>query len=563
MEDVDEVISIMGQPEQYLDEDDEAEYQERQDAQTAGTTNRRTRRIYRDSDRSIIGGVCAGLSSHFGWDPLWLRIIAVLMLFSGVGILPYIILWILLPEAKTTAEKLEMRGEKVNTENIARSVSKRFDEFGNSIASIDTSFHKEQAKKGFSQLGEFFKSFIKVFGKLIGVIFVLTGIGLLIGMLLIIFGSDAFFHLGGHHDMPPITWEQANEIFFATGTSSDLLIISALLLIGAPMIALFTAGIRLLFNLQSRIRGLSITLVVLFATGIALAIYASSITARTFAEYGEVTERINFTQPVGDTLTLDILADVHFSNHIINHHRNHDELIKIGNDSIYMGDAFLDVRRGNSDDFEIEITYEAHGASQKKAIDRAESINYQWVQDGSAFRFAPFYSFAKTDKYRLQHVQVVVYVPEGKSIYLSERADRIIYDIRNTTDTRDARMVGKTWTMMSEGLTCMSCWDGYSGPYKARYDNNRIKAEGRYLNGLIDGRYLEYYRNGVLKTEMHYLSGKLHGPYTSWYENGQIESQGTYVSDKLDGVREKWFITGEKNSMEVYENGVLVEEQNF
>jgi phage shock protein PspC (stress-responsive transcriptional regulator) len=117
MKDVEEVMAILGSPELISG---------------TGTSDepppRSQRRIYRDPDRRVFGGVCAGISAYLDWDPLIMRIIfAILVLPGGFGLALYLILWIVLPEAKTTAQKLEMRGDPVTAENIRDSVKQEFE----------------------------------------------------------------------------------------------------------------------------------------------------------------------------------------------------------------------------------------------------------------------------------------------------------------------------------------------------------------------------------------------------------------------------------------------------
>ncbi len=84
--------------------------------------------MYRDPDNRILGGVCAGMGAYWGADPLIIRIIfvvATLIFLSGAII--YLILWVVLPEAKTTAQKLEMRGEPVTISNIGKAVKEEFE----------------------------------------------------------------------------------------------------------------------------------------------------------------------------------------------------------------------------------------------------------------------------------------------------------------------------------------------------------------------------------------------------------------------------------------------------
>lgn len=116
MKDVEEVMAILGSPEDISGVDSSGE-----------VPPRSQRRMYRDPDRRIIGGVCAGISAYLDWQPFIMRIIFVALIFAGgFSLLLYLILWIVLPEAKTTAQKLEMRGDPVTIENITDSVRQEF-----------------------------------------------------------------------------------------------------------------------------------------------------------------------------------------------------------------------------------------------------------------------------------------------------------------------------------------------------------------------------------------------------------------------------------------------------
>jgi phage shock protein PspC (stress-responsive transcriptional regulator) len=124
--DVREVISVLGSPEDISD------------GNTDSTRSRSSRpgyhRMYRDPDRRIIGGVCSGIGAYWNIEPLIVRIIFLaLVLAGGLGVLIYIILYIVLPEAKTTSQKIEMKGEPVNIENIKEAVKNEFDTVRNKM----------------------------------------------------------------------------------------------------------------------------------------------------------------------------------------------------------------------------------------------------------------------------------------------------------------------------------------------------------------------------------------------------------------------------------------------
>ncbi len=122
-DDVSKIFEIMGEPEDFLDEESQKEEPKRK------TSYRKTsKRLFRDPDNSILGGVCGGLGAYFNIDPIEFRIIFIILLIAGsVGFWIYIILWITIPEASTTAQRLEMRGEPITIENIKRAVREEFE----------------------------------------------------------------------------------------------------------------------------------------------------------------------------------------------------------------------------------------------------------------------------------------------------------------------------------------------------------------------------------------------------------------------------------------------------
>jgi len=120
---VDEVITIMGQPEDYLVDDEIFEDEPRK--QTSSSSD--SKKLFRDTDNSYIGGVASGLGHYLGIDAVWVRLLWIIFAFGSGGtfILIYILFWVLVPEAKTTSEKLTMTGEPVNISNIEKKNQRR------------------------------------------------------------------------------------------------------------------------------------------------------------------------------------------------------------------------------------------------------------------------------------------------------------------------------------------------------------------------------------------------------------------------------------------------------
>lgn len=144
-EDVEEVIQIMGRPEDYSIDDDVNQPHTEQ-------AYYREKKLFRDIDNRILGGVLAGLAHYFKIDTIWVRLIFIfLVFFYGTGILLYFVLWIIIPSAKTTSEKLDMMGEPVNIETIERKIKEGVDYTTNKINSIDYEKFKHQTQRATNQ----------------------------------------------------------------------------------------------------------------------------------------------------------------------------------------------------------------------------------------------------------------------------------------------------------------------------------------------------------------------------------------------------------------------------
>ncbi len=111
---VTEVIEVMGTPDSFS--------RENGDEEPATSQYRPKRRLYRHAEEKVFGGVCGGIAAYFNMDPVVVRILFVILalITTGAAVLAYIILWIALPKAVTTAQRLEMRGEEVTVKNIEK-----------------------------------------------------------------------------------------------------------------------------------------------------------------------------------------------------------------------------------------------------------------------------------------------------------------------------------------------------------------------------------------------------------------------------------------------------------
>ena len=181
VEDVEKVIDTLGTPEDLAGEDAE------QDSPSPS----QPKKLFRDPDDRFIGGVAGGLSHYVGLDSVWIRLILLILFFSSVGgvVLVYILLWILVPEAKTTAEKLMMKGEPVNVSNIKKKIKEELDQVSEKVKDVDYENMGSQLKKKSKDFSDFLlsvaKGIVKILTLLIGIFMLFIAGMVLLGYLLV------------------------------------------------------------------------------------------------------------------------------------------------------------------------------------------------------------------------------------------------------------------------------------------------------------------------------------------------------------------------------------------
>ncbi|MEM1124990.1 MAG: PspC domain-containing protein, partial [Bacteroidota bacterium] len=174
---VKETIVIMGTPEEFganpIDdrfEDDSFRTSTKEQRSSSEKKYKTGKRLFRDPEDQVIGGVCSGIAAYFGIaDPLWVRLGFVLFTISGgVGFPAYIILWAILKEAKTSSDRLAMRGDDINISNMAKIIEKEVTNFGDKITEMTENWDGSGKKKSFTEKAEFKQSVregISFFGK--------------------------------------------------------------------------------------------------------------------------------------------------------------------------------------------------------------------------------------------------------------------------------------------------------------------------------------------------------------------------------------------------------------
>ena len=294
MSDVDYVIGVMGKPEEFGEEQSKSESNESKNDSDAGYSQEKIkRRLFRNADEKAIGGVCSGLAAYFDMDTVWVRLaMFLLVFFGGLSLWVYIIMWIIIPEAKTTADKFAMRGEAANVNTIFQSFKEEAADVKNRM---HKTFHNESAnaKSRMNQYGRDFRNanygetvrsniaavlngIFNVIGRLIGLFLIVIGVVLLIGYLAGVMGISII-----NSNTNITNWK---SVIFASSSDYTLAILALIIVVGIPVFTLLYSGIKLLFKINYNNRWLNLSLGILWASGLILGFYVTVITLKQFNE---------------------------------------------------------------------------------------------------------------------------------------------------------------------------------------------------------------------------------------------------------------------------------------
>ncbi len=261
---VQRVVEIMGEPEQYMDEDHESYKHSTSQEESGNRQKIKSKKLFRDPDDKVLGGVCSGLGHYFGIDRIWLRALFLIAIVAGfgAGFIIYVILWAIIPKAISTSEKLEMKGEPINVENIGNTIKDEFNSFKKKVGNDEMNSMGDKAGnalyKFFDFAGKILLGFFKFLIKFFAVILVIMSVTFLIGFISFLVGGPINVNLD-HGTFEGIWTPEFIEIFFTSGGMFSLGLLGASLVLLIPILGLLYGGIRILFNLKGSNRTVGIT----------------------------------------------------------------------------------------------------------------------------------------------------------------------------------------------------------------------------------------------------------------------------------------------------------------
>ena len=498
--DVEETIKILGQPDDIGNSEDKKEEKKEKNINFK-------KRLYRDDDHKVLGGVCSGLGHYFNVDPVWFRIFFIVALFIyGSSILIYILLWIIIPKASTTEEKLNMKGEPMTISEIQENIRNEFADLrsrfkerkeGSTQQTRRENAARRQRRRraekekyysdrqrymasvisharpvrepgtGFgSALGEVIYYLLRALLIFLGIVILIIAIVLTGSLILSLTASDSFLFFT-KWGISSISFPVLSNLFFESLWQQQLVVVSLILLIGVPLLMLIFNSIRLIAGFKTKIRIVSVTASLLWLTGLILAIFLTINVVGNFNEKSNAKQEVVLPQPK-ETLTIDIADNLPG---IRNNPYADEELIETDNYDhqrfvfkncyfsnyndklVAYGFPKLKIIPSKTGDYKLTVVRFARGTTIMSARERAEAIILDVKIPDSTLIINNYFMLPGNEKWRNQSVKLILEVPEGKSIFMTRNVENLIYDKDNIDASWNLDMLGKKMYMVGGKLT--------------------------------------------------------------------------------------------------------------
>jgi phage shock protein PspC (stress-responsive transcriptional regulator) len=461
VQDVKTVVEQMGSVEDFESVDEGA----KPNAQQAFNYNTESRRLFRDPDDHLVAGVCAGIANYFDFNPVWIRLLfAIAIAFAGTGLVLYVILWIVVPKAVTRADRMAMKGQKLDLQGFKNNFEEEISGLRNNLSNLHTEARpliyktRDFAGDVVGHFGNFLSGAAKVFVKLLAIALLLASFGGIIFLFVIIISAFAYGNqnIGIYHIFPfNIVNHQVNNIF----------IVCATLLLVIPLLSIILAVISYVFkgNVINRTAGSALLMV--WVVALSVIIYYSVKTVAQMRSGASFSQTINI-KPAADSTYYLKLNDIKFL--------SAEDSIRLRVKEDFRGRVILDDDEDNNMDMpdkKIDIyieksdipqpvlveSFSARGRDYEDALFNARGTTYQFVQEGNVLKFNRRFEKGISRLWRAQELRLTLKIPLNSKVVIDDQMNRFVRDI----DINECKSVNKQenassakFIMTDNGLQC-------------------------------------------------------------------------------------------------------------
>jgi phage shock protein PspC (stress-responsive transcriptional regulator) len=522
MKELDAVIKVMGRPEDFgaesYDEEREEDFSSSKKSFKDRYSHIKTgKRFFRDPDEKIIAGVCGGIAAYFGIEnPMWIRLGFLGLIFmAGIPIILYPILWVIVPEAKTSGDKLKMRGEPATVSNIARTVEEELNELSNKITEIskDLGSKKKNFESGFFSPGRIISKGISLIGKIVlGILNILKAIlkpflSFFLGIMLLVLGVFwAAWIILCLSSFPLLNYLGPTPLLFSAVGGLSIFCLVAIPILGLMLlITRWFSSYRIPQKWRSNLR-------LAWVASFVLALLTILATGMSFNDEADLSESIEYSN-TEDVLHISAMeAPKYREVGIID--SPFSEFFSFTKDGLILKTVQLNVVKSNTNNIIVETRFHANGKSYNDAKELVNRIETDHSFEDNLFSIPMGIFINKGEKFRGQTAEYIIHIPEGKKVTFDKSITHKVWNRVKYRDGIQPTHVEKyTWEMTDKGLASLD-WD-------KEYKAERVVEAESVENLNIDGRLSTIIEYGE-KTEI-----LLKGTKTAIDKVEKIETEGT------------------------------------
>ena len=423
-----------------------------------------SRKLFRDPDDHLLGGVCAGIANYFDIETVWIRLaFAIAVAFGGTGFIAYIIMWIIVPKATSRADRMAMKGERLDLKGFVKNFEDEVKNVHHSISNAGTHARpvvykvRDFTSDFFDHLKYFLQGVGRYLLKSVGVIilficfaFIISGI---VALSVIVAQGRDVFHL--------FPFSIINEGY-------DIIYFSAFAVAAIPLLAIILLTIRVIFNGNVIGRSTGYTMLILWITAICTLGYYSSRVASDFKEEAAFSQTINIDTPANNTYYLK-LNDIKYL--------SKEDSVRLNINEHFKGRLILTDDYGDDNRHEtkpqsvniyiersegisrptLEESFSARGKTYQDALLNARNTTYYFNQKDSVLTFDATLKVPFTNLWRNQEIKLTLRIPKNATLVIDNNMGRYInnaslWDCARQNSNQDAPTA--KFIMTESGLQC-------------------------------------------------------------------------------------------------------------
>jgi phage shock protein PspC (stress-responsive transcriptional regulator) len=459
-DDVKSVIEQMGTVEdfEHAEEDTKASF-------SNTYYNTEARRLFRDPDDRLISGVCAGIANYFDVDTVWIRLaFALSFFFAGTGLILYIILWIVIPKAVSRADRMAMKGEKLNLKGFKKNFEEELGSMRNNLSNFGQEARpfvykaRDFAGDFFYHLGVFFNGAGKVLIKLIGVFILLVCFGWIVFIVVAFVALLGFGTFAPFHDLP---------FNLLRHNHADYIYVAAFLVAFIPLVSIILVTLKGIFNTGSVNRTTGSTVLVIWLCALGVLVYNIAKVAANFKSSASFSETINIKPTKNNTYYLK-LNDLKYFSAEDSARLNIKSLlpnVKITEDEYEYNDfehyqyrhVHINFEKSDVSQPVLIESYRAKGRNYDDALFNARNTKYMFTQKDTVLNFDYRLYSIKDDLWHDEELYLTLKMPLNSKLVIDENLRNMLEDV----NVYDCKIINKhekatsaPFIMTDNGLQC-------------------------------------------------------------------------------------------------------------